>query len=106
MRYWMLLIVVLFLSGCGGNSESSFKPPETSAKDALNAGLTAWSEGKAAGTLPAPAKGKPTIQFVDFQWTAGKKLKSFKVLEETPTLEASTHTFQVELQVEGEQPQK
>jgi hypothetical protein len=105
MRYLLFLIVLSLAMGCGNRSLSDYEPAETSARETLVAGLTAWQEGKPAGTLPSVAKGQPTVQFADFQWTANKKLKTFKVLEEAPTLEGSTHKFRAHLEIEGESPQ-
>lgn len=105
MRYLLLLIGILLTIGCGGRSQNDYRPAETSAREALVAGLTAWQEGKPAGSLPPAAKGQPTIQFADFQWTAGKKLKTYKVLDETPTQEGGAHKFRAHLEVEGENPQ-
>jgi hypothetical protein len=99
------LVAAVFLCGCG-NSESDYKPSPTSAHDALTTGLTAWTEGKPAGELPAAAKGQPAIHFADYQWTAGKRLAKFQVLDESPTLEGSTHMFRVQLELAGEPPQQ
>jgi hypothetical protein len=101
--YAPLIIATLLVCGCG-KSESDYKPSPTAARDALIAGLTAWQEGKAAGDL-ASAQGPPVIHFADFQWTAGKRLTSFRLLDEAPTLEGSTQMFRIELELAGEKPQ-
>jgi hypothetical protein len=103
MRNLILLLLLTLLLGCGNNQTSDYKPPEAAARDALTRGLTAWKDGGAAGALPAPATGQPAVQFVDYQWTAGKRLKNFTVVDQTPTLQDSTHKFLVRLEVEGEQ---
>jgi hypothetical protein len=105
MRFYVTLILgTLLACGCGGKTENDYKPTATAARDALSAGLTAWKEGKGAADVAA-ASGPPVIRFADYQWTGGKKLASFRVLEETPTLEASTQRFRVELELAGEKPQ-
>jgi hypothetical protein len=105
MRSLLLILIASLLLGCGGRQHADYKPSETIARDALMAGLTAWSKGKPAGALPPKKQGQPTIQFSDFQWTAGKKLSSFKLLDETPTLQESTQIFKVHLELAGEKPQ-
>jgi hypothetical protein len=92
--------VLTCITGCG-RSHSDYKPSATSARDALSAALTAWSEGKA----PVQATSKPAVQFGDFQHSAGKRLKSFALLEQEPTLKGSTQVFRVHLELEGEKPQ-
>ena len=100
-----LTIVALCVCGCG-RSESDYKPSPTAARDTLTAGLTAWQEGKPAGDLPPAGKGQPQVHFVDYQWSAGKRLASFKMLDETPALDGSTQMFRVELELAGEKPQE
>lgn len=104
MRNLTLLLLLTLLLGCGNNQTSDYKPPEAGAREALTRGLTAWKEGGKAGTLPSPGGGQPAVQFVDYQWTAGKRLKSFTVVEETAAVEGSTHKFRVRLEMEGEPP--
>jgi hypothetical protein len=104
MRYWVLLLLSILALGCS-KSHSDYKPSPTAARDALAAGLTAWSQGKPAGELPAAAAGQPRIHFADFQWSSGKRLQSFKLLEDTPTLKDSTQVFKVHLELAGEKPQ-
>jgi hypothetical protein len=103
--YATLIIGTLLACGCGGNTESDYKPSPTAARDALTAGLTAWKEGQPAGEQ-ASAKGPPVVHFADFQRTAGKRLTNFRLLDETPTLEGSTQVFRVHLEVAGEKPQE
>jgi hypothetical protein len=100
----MLLVLLTLFLGCGNNQTSDYKPPETVAREALIRGLTAWKEGKTAGELSAPAMGQPAVQFVDYQWNAGKRLKNFTLADEPPTLQDSTRKFRVRLEVEREQP--
>jgi len=105
MRIFFLICGLALVCGCGGNTEGDYKPAETTARDALAAGLTAWKEGKPAGELPAAEQGAPAIRFSDFQWAAGKKLKDYRILDESPTLEGSTQMFHVQIEVAGEKAQ-
>ena len=104
MRCISFALIAALLVGCGNNQTSDFKPPAAAAREALTQGLTAWQAGAAAGAIPAPASGQPMVQFVDFQWTAGKRLKNFTIVDEPPTLQDSTHKFLARLEVEGEPP--
>jgi hypothetical protein len=104
MRNLTLLLLLASLLGCGNNQASDYKPHETAAREALTRGLTVWKEGGTAGELPALESGEPVVQFVDYQWTTGKRLKNFTLLDETPTLQDSTLKFRVRLEVEGSQP--
>lgn len=102
---WYVPLIIGTLAACGcGKTESDYKPTSNVARDALTAGLNAWKEGKAAADL-ASAQGPPVVHFADYQWSAGKRLTSFRLLDETPTLEGSTQVLRVELELAGEKPQ-
>jgi hypothetical protein len=104
MRLFVPLIIAApLVCGCG-KTVNDYKPTPTAARDALAAGLTAWKEGKSSADL-ASAQGPPVIRFADFQWSEGKRLTSFRLLDETPTLEGSTQMFRVELELSGAKPQ-
>src|SRR5262249_45695911 len=79
---------------------SDYKPTADVARDALKAGLSAWSEGKRPEDVTAASPGKET-RMSDFQWTAGKRLKRFRLLDDNPTLQASPQMFRVQLELEG-----
>jgi hypothetical protein len=98
-----MIIVVLLACGCG-KTVNDYKPTPTAARDALTEGLIAWKEGKSAADL-ASAKEPPIVRFADYQWSGGKRLTSFRILDEEPTLEGSTQMFRVELELAGEKPQ-
>jgi hypothetical protein len=83
-------------SGCG-RKDSDYLPAADAAKQSLLAALTAWSEGKP----PSSSDTTPKRQFADFQQAAGKRLKSFRLLDEQSTVEASNQVFRVEIVVEG-----
>ena len=106
MRWYITLMVGMLLASTGcGKTESDYKPTVTVARDVLTAGLAAWKEGEAA-TEWASTQGPPTVHFTDFQWSQGRKLINFQLLEEEPTLEGSTQRFRAELELAGEKPQQ
>jgi hypothetical protein len=98
-----MIIATLLACGCG-KTVNDYKPTPTAARDALTEGLTAWKEGKSAADL-ASSQEPPVVRFADYQWSGGKRLTSFRLLDEEPTLEGSTQMFRVELELAGETPQ-
>jgi hypothetical protein len=98
------LLLTPLLLGCGPK-ESDYRPTPDAARTALTEALQGWTQGKKMNERAPDAKG-PQHNCVDFQWTAGKRLKSFSLLDENPTLMASTQMFRVRLELEGEQPQE
>lgn len=66
------------------------------AREALEAALTAWVEGKKPGLI----EGTPIpVQAIDSQWRSGKKLVSFQILAQEPSEGAPT--FSVQLSISG-----
>ena len=81
--YPLLLALFVPFTGCGGNSTASYVPQTSAAEEALKLALDAWKNGQAAdpaGKLPSGA----TVRAIDFEWTAGKKLAGYEVLQELP----------------------
>ena len=73
-----------FVGGCGGSSNgdySRYVPSVRSARQALEAALTAWQRGEPAGKLPSTS---PAIEVVDTKRPAGQKLARFEILKEEP----------------------
>jgi len=84
MRSWILpglLIVGGALAGCGTGGTERFIPPEQTSRQALEAALTAWQEGKPPGPV---ADGKPSINAVDSKWRAGQKISKWEIVGEEP----------------------
>ena len=78
------LLAALATSGCGGSSNgdySRYVPNEASARQALEATLSAWQRGEPAGKL---ASNSPTIEVVDTKRPEGQKLVRFEILKEEP----------------------
>jgi hypothetical protein len=68
------------LTGCSSNSTTDkFIPNQMQAREALEAALNAWVEGKKPGGI----EGTPIpVQAADSQWSAGMKLVSFEIIEQ------------------------
>ncbi|QEH35636.1 hypothetical protein OJF2_41890 [Aquisphaera giovannonii] len=84
------LMITIALSGCG--SPSAPLSSADQARKSLEAGLEAWKAGRPASSLTGD---KPAIDFVDFQWKAGKKLAAYSIASDQADAEA--HTFKVGL---------
>jgi hypothetical protein len=96
--------VLLFLSacvaaGCGSHSPESYKTEESRAREALAASLEAWKGGKPVGPIGA-LSGGPKVQAIDSDWTAGKKLASYEIGEESPGADSMARRFSVKLTYE------
>ncbi len=95
-----LLVLNSSISGCGGNSRSTYLPAAGKARESLTTALTAWKSGAPHGPI---ASSKPVINVFDLRWTQGKKLESFAILEEMKNTEQPQ--FKVRMQFAGEPEQ-
>jgi hypothetical protein len=67
--------------GCSGRSFDKYIPTEDRARQALEAALNAWQDGK----KPGPVAGAPMpVQAVDSHWLAGQKISHYEILNEEP----------------------
>ena len=97
---FVLPLLLLFVSGCGGGSSSvqSYHPKGTSAKAALTSALDEWKSGRAKpGKIE---KGSPALEVQDSVWGSGRKLKDFQIGEEKTSADLPTR-FQVKLTFDG-----
>jgi hypothetical protein len=77
---WTLLFG--FCAGCANKSYDKYIPSEDKARQALEASLNAWRDGK----KPGPVEGAPmSVQAVDSEWLNGKKLQSYEIVGEEPS---------------------
>lgn len=76
----IVLCAGLALPGCGGGAKA-FAPRAASAREALDAALTAWKNGERPDTL---ASRSPVLHAVDSHWRSGQSLQSFEVVKEEP----------------------
>ncbi|HZV03971.1 MAG TPA: hypothetical protein VE999_02680 [Gemmataceae bacterium] len=68
-------------TGCTGRGTAKYIPSEDKARQALEAALNAWRDGKKPGSV----EGAPMpVQVVDSQWQSGKKLQSYEIVGEEP----------------------
>ncbi len=74
----LLSCAVISLAGCG-TGEEKYIPTETTAREAVNAALTAWKSDQAHGTVKTFAV---PIDTFDARWQAGKKLETFEFVRE------------------------
>jgi hypothetical protein len=66
-------------AGCSNRGYNQYIPSDDSARQALEASLNAWQDGK----KPGPIEGAPQpVQAVDSRWQAGQVLKSYEILNE------------------------
>jgi len=78
-----MVLFGLSLAGCGQNSTANYIPKANAAEESLKLALDAWKNGQPAdpaGKLPSGA----TVRAIDFEWTAGRKLAGYEVLNELP----------------------
>jgi hypothetical protein len=98
-RQVISLVAVLILglslvagSGCSRGYQR-YIPSEDKAKQALEAALSAWQEGKKPGVID----GAPmALEAVDSQWQRGQQLRSYEILNEEPN-ENGPRVFAVKL---------
>ncbi len=74
----LLSCAAVSLAGCR-TGEEKYIPSENTAREAVDAALTAWESGQAHGTVTSFAV---PIDTFDARWQAGKKLETFEVVRE------------------------
>lgn len=77
---FFVVIVCGTVGGCGRNAPN-FVPTKDAARQALDAALTAWVNGKSVGLIDSAS---PPVQAVDNGWWKGQRLASYEVLGEEP----------------------
>lgn len=81
-----VLTIGLLLAACAGCGEKNFDkyiPAEDKARQALEATLNAWRDGKPVGSI----EGGPTaVQAVDSHWQHGQKISDYEILSEESNL--------------------
>jgi hypothetical protein len=74
---WVLSLAIC--AGCSARGYDRYIPSEDKARQALEATLNAWRDGKRPGAI----EGAPTaVQAVDTQWLAGQQLASYEIVGE------------------------
>lgn len=72
------MLTCIALSGCTEKKDARVTPAET-ARQSLDAALTAWKNGQPAGEIRTVS---PPVQVVDSVWAKGRKLESYEILNE------------------------
>ncbi len=68
-------------AGCASKGYDKYYPSEDKARQALEAALNAWRDGKKPGSV----EGAPVpVQVVDSEWLHGKRLQSYEIVGEEP----------------------
>jgi hypothetical protein len=102
VRRWHRMLLVLGLLGvsaCNQRSETSFTPPATNAKRAVETALASWVESKPMEKFVLDGK---AVHPIDHRWKEGKKLTSFEIVgNASPAPTNATHVT-VKLQLDGE----
>lgn len=77
-------LVVILCGACDGCGQKApnFVPTKEAARQALDAALTAWVNGKSVGLIDSAT---PPVQVVDNGWWKGQRLASYEILGEEPS---------------------
>ncbi len=94
-REGFVFLVVLSLAGCGGGSAPL--PSADAARQALSRSLETWKAGQPATSL---AEKQPPIEFVDFEWKAGKVLVEYNLGADSSG--QGTHSVAASIKLKGE----
>jgi hypothetical protein len=74
-----LVLSLVVCAGCWARGNDKYIPSEDKARQALEATLNAWRDGKKPGAID----GAPVaVQAVDTKWLAGQQLASYEIVGE------------------------
>jgi hypothetical protein len=104
-RAAFMLFAALALAGCSrkGGKVEDYTPKPDQARKALEAALTSWKNGDAAGTVPGTKN--PRVDVMDSAWQTGQKLAGFEILREESAGQGP-RVFVVRLTPSGGTPQE
>jgi hypothetical protein len=74
-----LCSLLVVCAGCSNRSYNQYIPSDDKARQALEASLNAWQDGKKPGPIDGAQQ---PVQAVDSRWQAGQILKSYEILSE------------------------
>ena len=83
-------------AGCSSSSNDKFIPTESRAREALEAALTAWKDGKKPDEIEAAPI---AVKVADAQWQAGKKLTDYEIVSQET--DEGSPVFSVRLTIKG-----
>jgi len=75
------VVLLAACAGCSGRNFDKYVPTEDRARQALEAALSAWRDGKKPGRV---ADAPMPVQAVDSHWLAGQKISQYEILNEEP----------------------
>src|SRR5688572_33251322 len=79
-RLGLLVVGLASLGGCKDAGVEKYTPPESKARQALEAALSRWRDGQAR---PEPfVIDAVSVQILDTAWASGQKLHGFEILSE------------------------
>lgn len=92
---------VLLFAGCGSETgdHSRFVPSESTARQSLEAALSAWQRGDSVGSL---ASMDPAVSVVDTKRPSGQKLIRFEILSEASGAGPRWFSVRLEFEPKGE----
>lgn len=96
LRFSVLCVLLMGLWGCG-DAAKVYPVDADGARAALEDAMQAWVDGK------KPADLQPHMYVTDQDWVAGKKLVSFKILDEE-VIEGSNVNLRVQRKLSPEDP--
>jgi hypothetical protein len=82
-----LICIVALLSGCGGQRRARAVDPQRARATLVDA-LDGWKAGKKAEELQS---GSPSIVVQDPDWSAGRQLADYELLDDGNALDANLH---------------
>lgn len=95
----LAMTLAAFLStvsaGCSNKGYDQYVPSQDKARQALEASLNAWRDGK----KPGEVEGAPVVtQAVDSQWLKGEKISGYEILQEEPNEGPRVFSVQLTMQ--------
>src|SRR5690348_13239843 len=81
-RWWLFVGCAALTAGCGGDKDTGrYVPPAEAARQALEASLRAWRDGRPPGEVGTAA---PAVILVDNCRRPGQTLEGYTILGEAP----------------------
>jgi hypothetical protein len=96
------LVSLAFGSGCTGRSTSDYVPAAPEARQAVEQMLTAWAQGNTSKPDFQLSGNGPRVQVFDKQWSSGRKLSKFEIVNELPAKPNEPRQIAVKLLLDGE----
>lgn len=75
----LLVLSLTICTGCWARGNDRYVPSEDKARQALEATLNAWRDGKKPGAIEGESV---AVQAVDTKWLAGQQLASYEIVGE------------------------